>query len=79
MLINGFAVNEDIIQINKNSLVKEWEEDLIHDSLERARSIAKPKGHYKPLVCPIATCKGCLFLVLGGHANLVVTISKIQF
>jgi hypothetical protein len=41
MVLGGFTIDEDIIQVNQDKLVEVWAEDCIHSSLESGRCICE--------------------------------------
>jgi hypothetical protein len=44
MLLRGFTIDEDIIQVNQDKLVEVWAEDCIHSSLESGWCIGETEG-----------------------------------
>ena len=63
MFFNRVAEDENIIKIHYNASIKQLKEDIIHNTLESARSITKSKRHNFPVKSPIPATKGSFLLV----------------
>jgi len=48
MLRHVIRVDEYIIQIDHNTDIQKFRENVVHESLEGCRSIGKTEGHYRP-------------------------------
>ncbi len=79
MFFNSAAVNKNVINVYKHTLVKEVEEELIHGALEGGRCVAQPKRHHRELKLPISRHKGSLRCVIRVHGYLVVSITQVKF
>ena len=67
MFINGFGIDNDIINVNNGEMTKGIE-DIIHNVLEFTRGILKTKGHNILLI--MSKGSGESSLVLIGFTDL---------
>ena len=78
VLLNSLTVNQDIIQVNNNTLVQKIKQHMVHDPLKCARCICQPKWHYLEFKSPISAAKCGLVAVLLRHWKLVVCIVEVN-
>ena len=72
MLIEGLAVNQDVIKVNNTTAVSKPLESRFHVPLVYGRRVLQPKGDSKPLVQPPGSHKCSEGLALFIHETLVV-------
>ena len=72
------AVYQYVIKKHKYKTTKEGPEHIIHESLERRRSVAQPERHDQKLVEAFVGAERRLVYVLRPHAHLVVPRTQVQ-
>ncbi len=75
VLFHSVAVYEYVIYVYQHTLVKEFEEELIHNTLEGCRGVTEAKWHHRELKLAIACYKCSLFSIRSVHGDLVITIT----
>ena len=78
MFLIGVQIDDDVIQVNNNELTDKVSERIVHDTLERRRSIRKSEGHPNELVLSRLSIKGRLFDGVRSHTYLVVSREEID-
>lgn len=73
MLRSGFALYNNVINVDFHSSVDQGLEDFCHYSLVGSTNILKSKWHEFVTVQPLWCDKGCLLLVWLEHKDLVVS------
>jgi hypothetical protein len=53
--------------------------DVVYETLEGGRHIAKAKGHHQELIMAFMSAKSCIGNISLLHANLVIVGTKIKF
>src|SRR3954467_9252964 len=82
MVVMGIEVrtiDQDIVEINYNAVVKERTEDVVDKTLEGGRGVGEAERHYRELVITVARTKGRLWHVFILDADLVVARAKVEF
>jgi hypothetical protein len=69
VFINGFRIDEDIINVNNGKMTK-GVKNIIHDSLEFTRGILKAKRHNIPFIMSKGCGKGSLISIPISNLNL---------
>jgi hypothetical protein len=69
MLINGFRIDEDIINVNNGKMAKGIK-NVVHDPLEFTRGILKSKRHNISFIMSKGSGKGCLIPILFSNLDL---------
>ena len=77
VLLNIFTKDQNIIQVNQNTLVQQLKKDIIHCPLEGGRGVTQSKGHYYKFKAAKLGAKGSFKTIILTHWQLVVTIPKI--
>ena len=76
MLLQGLAIDDNVIKINNHEAIKERSKYLAHEGAKCGRCICEAKGHDKELERTI-TCHTCrLWLIPFGYADLIVPTPK---
>ena len=78
MLLSGFAFNHDIIDIYLYCVAYQRFEDICHQSLISGASIFESEQHDFVAIEAVWRYECCLFLVIRGHGNLVISGEGIQ-
>ena len=78
MVSPRWAVDQDVVEVDNDKVVKKVAEELIHGPLERRRSIAQAKRHNAKLVGAIARRESSHGHAVGGHGYLVVAGTEVQ-
>lgn len=78
MLLIGFGLDKDIIEIDYHKLVEILHENVVHQTRESGRSICEAKRHDGVFVEAITSFEGCLGYVLFADFDLVITASQIH-
>ena len=73
MFFACFAVDEDIVEIDKNIFVEDLSENVIHECLEGCGCIRKAEGHDEEFVVAISSVECGFRYVLLVDADLVIT------
>lgn len=79
MIIEGHAINQDIIKEYNDKATEKWLKNHIHCRLERRQSITQTKGHNLEFLVPMVRVKCRFSNVQRMHLNLVVAMQQIQF
>ena len=72
-------INQNIVKIHHNKLLKERRQSLIHESHEGAQSIRQTKRHKEPLIQPILGLKSGFSLITFFCPSLVILTHKVNF
>ena len=75
----GFAINQNVVHIHKNTLVQQVCEQQIHAALEMCRCILKPKCHDVKLKHAITTRECRLETIRFLDWNLMLAIQQVKF
>src|SRR5882672_2859747 len=78
MIFKGVGEDEDIIEVDHYKNVSHISEDVIHEGLERSRSIGESHGHNQEFERAISGAKGCLPLVASGDTHIVVASMQVE-
>ena len=78
MLLSSFAFNHDIINIYLYRVTYQRFEDFSHQSLIRGASVFESEWHDFVAIEAVWHYECCLFLVIRGHGNLVISGEGIQ-
>src|SRR5712664_4266947 len=78
MIFQRIGEDEDIIEVDHYEDVSHVSEDMIHESLERSRSIGESHGHNQEFERAILGAKHCLPLMASGYANIVVASPQVK-
>src|SRR6185369_11950171 len=73
VVLAGFAVNQDVVQVNNDELVKVLMKHIIHQRHECGWCICETKTQDQKFVMAVACAKCCLGNVFVFNANLMVT------
>ena len=64
MLLQGCAIDEDIIQKYQHKFPEKWLKDLVHDTLKCCWGICQAKWHHLELIVAMVSLEGCLIFIL---------------
>src|SRR5215203_2538975 len=78
MVLEIFAIDEDIIKVNNHALANERSQNVIHKTHEGGRSIGKTKRHDEPFIETKLGLECRLPFITNCHANLVVATTQIN-
>ena len=78
MVILHFRINQDVIHVNKHTLVQQVSKQQVHGPLEVQRRILQTIGHHDTLKRPIFTSESSLKAVLHSNWDLMVTLSQVK-
>jgi hypothetical protein len=78
--VRGKVVREDqnVVQIDNDTIIKEILENVVHDMLESSQGIGKSEGHYQPLERAVLGLKSGLPLITFGNLNQVVYVPEVN-
>ena len=79
MGVPSFIVDQDVIKKNEDKMTYKGLKDVVHETLEIGRCIAKAKGHHQEIVVVFMSEKRNFGNVCCLHANLVVVRMDIKF
>ena len=71
-------IDEDIIYINNDKIIKLFGQDLIDISLETGRCIKKSKRHYLVLKMAVLSPKDCFSFIVLFYTYLMVSTHEIE-
>jgi len=74
----GVAVDEDVVEENKDKATQERAQHLIHESLEHRRCIGQPDWHDQELVEALMHAERGLVDVLQVHEHLVIPKAEVE-
>ncbi|GBG85851.1 hypothetical protein CBR_g40662 [Chara braunii] len=72
------TVDQDVVNVDQNPVLKEVLEHRVHSRLEGGRSITETERHDAKLVMPKTRTESGLRLVLLGYADQVISATKID-
>ena len=78
VFLGGFAVYQNVIQINNHEFVQIWPKNLIHNTLEGCWSVSETKRHHQPLKQPLAHLERSFRHISLFNLDLPVTRAQIQ-
>jgi len=78
MLLQGLAIDDNVIKINNNEAIKERHKYLIHEGAKCGWCICEAKGHDKELVRIITCHTYRLWLIPFGYTDLIVPTPQIE-
>ncbi len=73
VIVQGLAVDQDVVEENQYKTTKEWPEYIVHKTLEGRRSVGETKWHNEEFIVALVRAKRSLRDVLGFHSDLVIT------
>ncbi len=79
MLLDVLTINQYVIQVQKDTIVQQLKEHLVHHTLEGCWSITEAKRHHCKLVLAIPGAKRSFEFVMVCHRYLMVAIAKVKF
>jgi hypothetical protein len=50
MLLQGAAIDQNVIYVDDDKVIKPFSENVIHESAECGRCIGEPEGHHQEFV-----------------------------
>lgn len=74
VILEGFAIDEDVVKEYDYEFAKIRSESLIYRGLEGQRCIAQPKRHYAKLIMVVMGAEHCLANIFILYQNLMVTL-----
>jgi hypothetical protein len=74
----ALTVDQNVVKEHKNKPMKKWSQHVIHQSLERHRSVAQPERHHQELVKAVVGAEGRHVDVLWAHLDLVVARARVE-
>src|SRR5467141_5148160 len=78
MIFKGVGEDEDIVEVDHYEDVSHVSEDVIHEGLERSRSIGESNRHNQEFERAILGVKCCVPLMARGDANIVVASPQVE-
>ena len=79
MLIHAISIDQDIIWIDDDPIVKQISKDIVYEMLKGSKSISQIKRHYQSLKETIVSLKGDLPFVAFSDLDQVIAVSEINF
>ena len=73
MLLLILAKDQDIVEINNNTLVQKRSEYIIHQGHECCRRVSQAEWEDQEFVVAITSSKGSLFCIVGVNSDLMVS------
>jgi hypothetical protein len=70
--------DEDVVQIDNDTVVEEILKYVVHETLESGRGIGKFKRHYQPLKRAVSGSEGGFPLIAFGDLDQVVCVPEID-
>jgi hypothetical protein len=70
--------DEDVVQIDNDTVVEEILEYVVHETLESGQGIGKSKRHYQPLKRAVSGLQGGFPLIAFGNLDQVVCVPEIN-
>jgi hypothetical protein len=71
------AVDEDVIEENKDKFPKKWPQHRVHESLKCSRSVRETKWHDQELKMAMMSSECSLFNILMADSNLVISRTQV--
>jgi hypothetical protein len=78
VFFHGLAVDQDVVQVNDNALLKECSKHRVHTPLECSWCIGEPERHHQELEVTETRPKCGLLDILLSNSDLVVPTTKIN-
>ena len=78
VLVDGAAVNEDIVKVDHQELAGEGTENFVHETHKSAWSIGEAKWHDEPFIQSLSCLEGRLPLIALSDSYLMISVSEIQ-
>ena len=78
MVLFILAVDEDVINVDNDKLVKVGSEDILHKSLEGSWGIGETKRHDSELIMTIVGPEGSFLHIIWMNADLIISPMKIN-
>ena len=79
MLVYAISIDQDIIQIDDNPIVKQISEDIVHEILKGGKNVSQIKWHYQPLKGTIVSSEDGLPFIAFSNPDQVVDMSEVNF
>jgi hypothetical protein len=79
MFLEGLGEDQDIVEVDDHESIQERPEEVVHEPLESAGSVAEAKGHDKALVVSVPCLESGLVNMVFEDFNLVVAAFEIDF
>ena len=78
MLRLGAAENKNVIEKDQYSPTQERPKDLVHESLERGRSVCEAEWHHLKLVMAMVCAECRLGRIVGMHTDLMISAAEVE-
>ena len=78
MLLQGLAIDDNVIKINNHEAIKKRSKYLVHEGAKCGWCIYEAKGHDKELIRTTTCHTRCLWLISFGYADLIVPTLQIE-
>ena len=79
VLFHVVGVDEDVIQIDKDTYIKHVREDVIHEVLKSCQCVSQTEGHNTPFKRAVAGAKGGFPFITFMDLNKVVGMLQVNF
>ncbi len=73
------GIDEDVVEVYDYRNIKHVSKNVIHEALERRRSIGESKRHDTPFKGAIVGPEGCFPFITFGYMYEMISMSKIKF
>ena len=72
MVLQSWAVDEDVVKEHDDTFAKEWLKNSIHSRLKSGRRVCEAERHDQKLKVSIMRSEGCLKDVSVMHSDLMI-------
>src|SRR4051794_5224149 len=73
------AIDQDVVEVNYDAVVKERAEDIVDKTLEGGRGIGEAKRHYSEFIMTVVCMKSRLWYIVVLNTDLVVARAEVEF
>ncbi len=73
------GIDEDVVEVSDYGNVKHVSKNIVHEALERRRSIGEPKKHDTPFEGAVTGPEGCFPFITFSYAYEMISMSEIKF
>ncbi len=79
VLCGVIGIDEDVVQVYDYGNVKHVSKNVVHEALERCRSIGEPKRHDTPFKGAVTGPEGCFPFITFSYVYEMISVSEIKF